>query len=299
MTISRRDFVAGTVTLATTVLATRALHANPLGLPLGIQLYSVRTRMIEDFDATLAAVHAAGYSEVEAAALPKKPAKEIRASLDKAGLKCVSAHHSLADMRDNFDQTVAFNKEIGVSYIICATPAYRNSASSAVGGRDPQRTLDDWKYNAEQFNLIGEKTGTMGITFGYHNHTPEFTPTEGKIPYLELLQNTDASKVTFELDCGWAIVGGMNPVEILRDHPHRISMLHVKDFKMPDTPPASGHRGGKVTELGLGSIDYRPIFEQAAKTQTIRHAFVEQEGFDMPWQDSLKVDAEYMRKLKG
>jgi hypothetical protein len=43
----------------------------------------------------------------------------------------------------------------------------------------------------------------------------------------------------------------------------------------------------------LACIDYRPIFEQATKTQTIRHAFVGQEGFDMPWQDSLKVYAEY------
>ena len=76
MTISRRDLAVGTIALATTMLATRALHANPLGLPLGIQLYSVRTQMIEDFDAALAAVHAAGYSEVEAAALPKKPARD-------------------------------------------------------------------------------------------------------------------------------------------------------------------------------------------------------------------------------
>ena len=62
------------------------------------------------------------------------------------------------------------------------------------------------------------------------------------------------------------------------------------------TPAGEGHEP-QVTELGRGSIDYRPIFAQAAKTQKIQHAFVEQEAFDIPWKDSLKVDAEYMRKL--
>ena len=53
----------------------------------------------------------------------------------------------------------------------------------------------------------------------------------------------------------------------------------------------------KVTELGLGTVDYRPVFAQAAKSQHIQHAFVEQEAFDMPWEKSLKVDADYMRAL--
>jgi hypothetical protein len=73
-------------------------------------------------------------------------------------------------------------------------------------------------------------------------------------------------------------------------------MLHVKDFKIP-----AGVTGPipepKVTELGMGGIDYKPVFAQAAKNQTIAHAFVEQEAFDMPWKDSLKVDADYMKKL--
>jgi len=135
----------------------------------------------------------------------------------------------------------------------------------------------------------------LGVKFGYHNHVREFLETDGKTPYVELLGLTDPQKVTFELDCGWAVAAGKNPIELLREHPHRISLLHVKDFKM-GTPAGEGHEP-QVTELGRGSIDYRPIFAQAAKTQKIQHAFVEQEAFDIPWKDSLKVDAEYMRKL--
>jgi sugar phosphate isomerase/epimerase len=252
--------------------------------------------MAEDLDGALAAVAAAGYTEVEAAALPHKSAKDIRASLDRAGLRCVSAHHGFSDIHSRFDELVAYDKELGVQYIICASPGYRTPPPAGTPGPYPPFTLDDWHYSADHFNAIGEKASASGVRFGYHNHTPEFVLTDGKIPLIELLRLTNPEKVTFEMDCGWVVIGGMKPVDILRDHPHRFSMLHVKDFKLP-SGLASGVKDAKVTELGLGMIDYKPIFEQAARSQRIQHAFVEQEAFDMPWKNSLKIDADYMRKL--
>jgi len=290
--ISRRGFIGGTA--AALCMAGRAAFANPLGLPLGLQLYSVRQQMAEDLDGALAAVAAAGYTEVEAAALPHKSVKEIRASLDRAGLRCVSAHHSFPDLNTQFDELVAYDKELGVQFIICASPGYR--MQSPTPGPHPPFALDDWHFSADQFNAMGERASASGVRFGYHNHTPEFVLTEGKIPLMELLRLTDPKKVTFEMDCGWVVVGGMKPVDILKSHPHRFSMLHVKDFKLPGGP-VSSLKDAKVTELGLGMIDYKSIFEQATRTQLIQHAFVEQEAFDMPWKDSLKADADYMRKL--
>lgn len=292
--ISRRNFIGTATAVAALSFIDRAAWAAPLGLPLGIQLYSVRQQMAEDFDGALAVVREAGFVEVEAASLPKKSAKEIRAALDKAGLRCVSAHHPFADLHTRFDEIVQYDKELGVNFVICASPGFRTASPTAAPGTRRILSLDDWQYNAEQFNLFGEKAAASGIRFGYHNHTPEFAVTDGKTPYMELLRLTDPKKVTFELDCGWAMVASMNPAEILKNHPHRISMLHVKDFKLAANPSPDSH-DAKVTELGQGTIDYHPIFAQAAKTQHIEHVFVEQEAFDMPWKESLKMDADYMR----
>jgi len=55
-----------------------------------------------------------------------------------------------------------------------------------------------------------------------------------------------------------------------------------------DPPPSA--------ELGRGNIDYRPIFAAAKKTD-IKHAFIEQEQYDMPALEALKIDAEYMKAL--
>ena len=296
--ISRRQFIGSSAAFGVLSFTNRAALANPLGLPLGIQLYSVRQQMAEDLDDALAAVSAAGFTEVEAASLPKKSAREIRAALDKAGLRCVSAHHPFADLHERFDEIVAYDKELGVRFIICASPGYRTPAPSGSPGAARPYSLDDWQYNAEQFNAFGEKMSALDVSVGYHNHTREFAVTDGKIPYMELLRLTDPKKVTFELDCGWVMVAGANPAEIMKDHPHRISMLHVKDFKLPPHPSPENHDEAKVTELGQGSTDYHPIFAQAAKTQHIQHTFVEQEAFDMPWKQSLKVDADFMRNFK-
>ncbi len=295
--ISRRTFLStATIAAAAVALDARVLRANPLGLPLGLQLYSVRQQMAQDLEMTLAAVQAAGYIEVEAASLPKKPASEVRAALDRAGLKCVSAHHPFGDLEPGIDEKLAYDQELGCKYMICASPGHR-PPTGAAGGNAPGMTLDDWKYCAEEFNRFGEKTAAAGIRFGYHNHVPEFALTEGKVPYLELLRLTDPTKVTMELDCGWAKVAGMDPVMLLREHPNRISMLHVKDFTLPEHPSPDHREDAKVTELGRGSVDYRPIFAQAGKTQRIAHAFVEQEAFDMPWKQSLQVDANYLKAL--
>ena len=52
----------------------------PLNLPLGLQLYSVRQQMTEDLEGALAAVSKADYTNVEAAALPKLSAPEMRST---------------------------------------------------------------------------------------------------------------------------------------------------------------------------------------------------------------------------
>ena len=115
--VTRRNFIVGAAAVGA-VSSTKFSFGMPLGLALGIQLYSVRQQMAKDFEGTLAAVREAGYTEVESASLPKRPAAEIRKALDQAGLKCVSSHRSFVDVTRDLDATTEFEKTIGVNYII-------------------------------------------------------------------------------------------------------------------------------------------------------------------------------------
>jgi sugar phosphate isomerase/epimerase len=295
--MTRRNLVRSSIAAAAGFgLGGRMAFAKGLDLTPGIQLYSVRAQMAQNLEETLVAVAAAGYKEVESAALPKVGAKEVRAALDKAGLRCVSSHHPFGDLSARFDEVVAYDTELGVKFIICSSPGFRPSADQPAPKR--AMTIDDWRYNAEQFNAMSDKMAKAGIKMGYHNHVHEFEVIDGTMPYMELLRIADPKKVTFELDCGWAKVAGQDPVQLMKDHPYRFSMLHVKDFHLPGKPTFDTSQA-KVTELGRGDIDYRPIYRQASENQHIQHAFVEQESFDIPWKDSLKVDFDYLGSLKS
>lgn len=270
--------------------------ATPLGLPLGLQLYSVRQQLPRDPEAVLQRIAELGYREVEAAGFYNYTAEEVNRAMGNAGLRCISAHYAYAGLGNDLPRTMDFLKAAGVEYLICASPGRKDSTAAGTGiAHSGGMTIDDWRWNAEQFNQMGAKAKAAGLKFGYHNHVAEFATAGGVVPYDELLRLTDPALVTFEMDCGWVVVGGGDPVAYLRRYPTRISMLHVKDFR----PKTAGEERPAPAELGRGTIDYRPIFAAAKMAGGIRHCFVEQEGFDVPWDEALKIDAEYMKRFAG
>lgn len=276
-----------------------SLFAEPtLNLPIGLQLYSVRDLLPKDYDGTLNQIAALGYREVESAGFYHYTAPEVKQKLAHAALRCPSTHHSYDELSQNLDATIEFNHVLGAQYIVCSYPGHKDPAARQHKAGAPEFSLDDWRWNADQFNSMGKKIKSAGLTFGYHNHTMEFQKQDGVVPYLELLRLTDPQYVTMEMDCGWVVVGGADPVQLLREYPKRITMLHVKNFKQTNQPH-SMRNPPPSAELGQGMIDYRPIFAQAARNGTVRHAFVEQEEFDMPPMQALKIDAEYMKRLNA
>jgi sugar phosphate isomerase/epimerase len=300
---TRRSFLgsaSAAVASSAALLSSRKLFASPFGLPLGLQLYSVRELLAKDYEGTLQQVAAAGYQEVEAAGFFNHTPQQVKQAMRKAGLRCVSTHYSYNDLNRDLDNTIAFNKELGVDSIICSFPGFKDPArltDKLFANQVQSFTIEDYHWNAEQFNRIGAKVKAAGLKFGYHNHTMEFQAKDGVVPFAELLRLTDPTLVTFEMDCGWVVVGGGDPVELLKQYPTRISMLHVKDFK-PATEPASVVKPPPSAELGQGTIDFHPVFA-AAKKANIKHYFVEQEGYDMPIFEALKIDADYMKNFKA
>lgn len=302
--VSRRSFLqsAATLAAAAAVLPARSAHANPFGLPLGLQLYSVREQLQKDYAGTLKQVGSLGYREVEAAGFFNLPPAEVKAAMKAAGLNCVSAHYSSSTLQQHFDEIVEFHKALGTAkYIICSFPGFRNNSKVAhmpYKSQVTSFTLDDWKWNADKFNEWGKKVQAAGFQFGYHNHTMEFVAQNGVVPFDQLLKDTDPKLVAIELDCGWVTVGGGSPEHYLRTYADRIKMLHVKDFAK-DTGHSSVDNPPPAAELGRGTADYPKIFA-AVKPGSIKHMFVEQEAFpDLPAMEALKVDADYMKKLKG
>jgi len=284
MNPSRRTFLKSAGAIAAAAAVDRRLDAAPLSKPIGLQLYSVRNLLPNDFDGTLHALSTAGYREVEAAGYFNKTAVEFRRAMDQAGLRCISTHHPLAVLRPQLDQLIDYAHTLGLDYMICASAGGVHRDPNAKG----ELTLDDWRYVAEEFNRIGEKVRAAGMTFGMHNHVPEFAVLNGTVVYDELLRLTDPKLVVFEMDCGWVTAAGHNPVDYLKRSPERFPLMHVKD--MVRNPDGKFHS----VVMGTGIVDYGPILRAATG---LKHYFIEQEEFAGDPMTELSANVRFMRNL--
>ena len=256
--------------------------------PIGVQLYTVRDLMKNDFEGTIAQVAQIGYKEVEFAGYFGRSADQVKAVLDKNGLKAPSTHVQYDELDDKFPSVIEFSKTIGLEYIICPwiPPELRKSP-------------DIWKQASEKFNKCGEQSKAAGVQFGYHNHWFEFLPTNGVLPYDELLRLSDPHLVKMEMDLCWISTTGTDPVKYFEKYPGRFPLVHVKDVKtMPKVTQGGAQNFGDtvdLTEVGSGVIDWKRIFAHADQAG-IKHYIVEHDHPKQPL-ESIKGSYEYLSKL--
>jgi sugar phosphate isomerase/epimerase len=156
-------------------------------------------------------------------------------------------------------------------------------------------TLDDWKWNAEQLNKIAAVAAKSGLRCGYHNHNLEFRSYDGVVAYDELLRLTDPALVTMEMDLAWVYTAGVDPVKYLKKHADRISLLHVKEVRK-DMRTMVDRIQAQTTEVGSGKIDWKHTFKSMER-ERIAHYFVEQENFERPPLEAVKVSFDYLKAL--
>lgn len=272
-------------------------RTGPLNKPIGLQLWTIRDDVAKDLPAALKAVAAIGYGEVEFAGIPKASAADVRAMLRDNGLTAPSMHCGMTDAQKDLPQRIDFAQAIGARYIVVSFPSTADARFKDGNALAAGMTLDDWKWNAEQLNRIGELTRKAGITCGYHNHNMEFRSFDGVVAYEELLRLTDPKLVTMELDIGWVATAAADPLRLLTGHADRISALHIKDVRK-DAKTLVDRVDAQTTEIGSGRVDWPKLFA-AMDPRRIRHYFVEQENFERAPLESAKLSFDYLRRLKA
>jgi sugar phosphate isomerase/epimerase len=296
--ISRRGFlVRGAAAIGGISAIARRAAADPIGLPIGLQLYTVREQAGKNFEGTLKEVAKIGYQEVELYSFFDRKAAEVRRALDEAGLKCVSAHYGVPALSEGLAAKIDDAKELGLQFMICPFPGFADPSRARGGASTDALTLDDWKWNADLFNKVGEEAKKAGLRFGYHNHHIEFREFGGVTAFDELLRRTDPGLVTIELDCGWVKVAGLDPADFIARHASRVGLLHIKDVKAGPAPSTRFGPPVPFAEVGRGSIDWRKVFE-AARKAGVRRYYVEQDTTARPPMEAIKISRDYLHDLK-
>ena len=147
------------------------------------------------------------------------------------------------------------------------------------------------------FNKIAEQTHKAGMQFCYHNHDFEFQKFDGVTVYDYLMKHLDPHLVQFEMDCFWVTHAGQDPVALMKQHPGRFPLLHIKDAKAGNPPGTEfDAKMGLFAEVGKGTIDWKRIFA-AAPQGGMKHFFVEQDYSEIPALESIKISYEYLHHL--
>ena len=276
---TRRNFLKNTAMLsAGSMLLSSFDYKAKKSANAGIQLYTVRKEMMLDATGTLKKLAALGIKQIESAGSEKgnyyglKPA-EMKNICKDLGMTLRSGHIHL----DNkWQQTLEDAVISGQQYLIC-------SSMPSSG-----QTVDNYKKVAEKFNKAGEESKKANIKFGYHNHEYEFEEENGKVLYDVLLENTDPQYVCMELDLGWVIVPGKDPLAYFAKYPNRFPLWHLKDMDL-----VKKHS----TEFGKGGLDIKKMFENSA-TSGMKYFFIEQEEYTSTPFESIKINMDYLKKIK-
>jgi sugar phosphate isomerase/epimerase len=235
--------------------AASTLASAPLSQRIGVQLYTVRDLLQQDFEGTIARVAEIGYNNLEFAGYYDHTPEQVRSILERYHLAATSSHLGLDLFRNDLQGTLEMAKIIGHEYV--TVPSGARGADEAA-----------WRAVAAEFNRFGAAARDAGLKFAYHNHNFEYQGIAGgQTGYDVLLRETDPELVFFEQDLYWTTFAGRDPVELFRRSPHRFPLWHVKD--LTDT---NGTKA--MAPVGMGTIDWKALFGQA-DLSGMKYFFVE------------------------
>ena len=242
---------------------------------IGLQLYTVRSALAKDIEGTIAAVAAAGITELEFAGYFGKTPAWWSALLKRHTLTAPATHEALPVTDDGWP--AIFDRAHGMGHEIVIVPFV---------GNNYRGTRDNWMKLSERLNTGAQKAKATGLQFAYHNHDFEFAPVGDTTGYEILTANTDASLVKLELDLYWAVKAGRDPLEIMTAHKGRVICCHVKD--------ASAAPERTMLDVGAGTIDFKMLLDKGRKLG-LTHWFIEH---DQPTDALASVKASVAAMLR-
>ncbi len=215
---------------------------------IGLQLYTVRDQLAQDFAGTLNAVAKLGFHGVELAGnYGGHDAPALKAFLDGLKLEVASLHVPIEALETDLDAQIAFAQALGSKYIVCPWLAESRYATDAA--------LVETFASLEKIALICK---ARGLGFGYHNHTFEFERHVGAQPMFDALFAAVPNALV-EFDIAWGHAGGIASADYVRHYAGRLPLLHVKDVRRDGS-------GWQTVELDRGEVPVQAALEAGAAT---------------------------------
>lgn len=220
---------------------------------IGLQLYSLREQMKLDVENYHKIIQQWGIRYIEGGNTYGMNDRKYKALLDEYNLQMVSIGGDYEEMMNDPDAVIERAKDFGAKYIVTFWIPHEGDFGE-----------QEAKEAVALFNKVGKMANAAGLTFCYHPHGYEFKPYGNGTLFDYMLANSTDFK--FEMDVFWVKMGGGDPLSILKEHPDKFPLLHLKDRKVGTlgTNDGTGDDESNVV-LGKGDIAIKEIIEQAKK----------------------------------
>ncbi len=259
---------------------------------IGIQSYTLRKALAEDFKGTFQMIKDVGYDYVELNErnFSEKSPQQLKAILDEIGLPSPSSHINYDRVIGETDAIIAAAKTLGAKYIVVPYMV------------DDQRSLEDWKRHSKAMNIAGEKFADAGLRLAYHNHQFEFDDLGGGTTAMEILLNeTSAENLDFELDLFWAALASVDVPSLVLQGEGRFKLCHIKDLKgdpkLAQEMSYDEIGNNLMVNVGEGQLDFESLFAMN-DVSGLEYFIAEHDHPKMPYREAIATSYNAIRNMR-
>lgn len=244
-------------------------------VPISTQFYSYRNT---DFTVSelIQEAAAAGYDAFEPYSVgADSDVDPILEAMDDTGLEMSSAHISIDAVEDDTEGMADTFSQFGTPTLI-----------------DPGAGPDDWGDEdavidfAERCNAAADLLAEHNLEFGHHNHDAEFAEIGDTTGYDVFAENLD-DQVQIQVDVGWALVGGRDPISFIAEHPENVRTLHMKNMTVDPQ---------EFTDIHEGDVNMRAVATAFRNTGDTEYLVFEHDEPEAPL-ESMQIGADWLERL--
>lgn len=242
-------------------------------MKIGLQLYTVRNEMKEDFAGCMKFLGSIGLEYIEGGLEMDAEKSKILADNN---IKHVSGGGALP-----IDNESCKNLDLALErgfqrYVVFAPQNWQEDF----------KNIDKIKSYCALLKQGVSNAKAAGLQLCYHNHWFEADTYEGKRGY-QIMREEVGDDLAWEIDTYWAAVGGSDPAAVLKELGDKVPLIHIKDGPI-------GSNEDIMCPLGLGKLDIPAII---AAAQHAEYAFIELDNSDRDILESVKISFDYLNSL--
>lgn len=202
----------------------------------------------------------------------------------KYGLQLSSAHIFAKDMNEAADKMIETAK--------------KNHVTTYIVNCNQQTVVEGYAEFAGECSKLSNTLRQQGIDLWIHNNAGEIKAKvqhNGKqVSVLSaILDLCKDAKVGTQIDVGWVLYAGIDPVDYLNEVKDYVKSIHFKDLKKDF---ASSCSGNICICLGEGALNVKEILEWVPKNSDIT-VLVDQDASDIDIMEDLKISCQVLREV--